>query len=127
MKLYLHNFLQDNVDGTAHYPLQILPAEVVDNAVEFNASMMQNFVQRIDLIALQAACRDLGVDFQIPEDPAALDERQLQSLHHLLFEIEVVSGELVSPSGRRFPIIAGIPDMCPHVGAPPPDDDGSGQ
>jgi uncharacterized protein YbaR (Trm112 family) len=33
-----------------------------------------------------------------------------------------MSGELVSPSGRRFPIIAGIPDMSPHVGAPASED-----
>jgi multifunctional methyltransferase subunit TRM112 len=122
MKLYLHNFLQDNVDGTVNYPLQIVPTEVVNTTVEFNLGLIQSFVRRIDFIALQAACHDLGLEFQIPDDIDALEEPQLQAIHHLLFEIEVVSGELVSSSGRRFPIISGIPDMCPHVGAPPPDD-----
>jgi uncharacterized protein YbaR (Trm112 family) len=122
MKLYLHNFLQDNFDGSFHYPLKIIPGEVRVSAVDFQADLIQSLVKRIDLLALAGACADLAVDFQVPENIDELDDSQAQALHHILFEVEVLSGELVSPSGRRFPIIAGIPDMCPHVSASSPED-----
>jgi uncharacterized protein YbaR (Trm112 family) len=115
MKLDLHNFLQDNVDGSFHYPLKIIPREVRVAAVEFNADLVQSLIKRIDLPALAGACADLAIEFQVPENVDALDEDQAQAFHHILFEVEVMGGELVSPSGRHFPINAGIPDMCPHV------------
>jgi uncharacterized protein YbaR (Trm112 family) len=37
-------------------------------------------------------------------------------LHHLLLEVEVFSGELISPSGNHFQILNGIPDMVnPYI------------
>jgi hypothetical protein len=111
MKLYLHNFLQDNVDGTPRYPLKIEPTEVRNETVPLNPEHIQSFVKRIDPFALVSACRDLGIDFTMPEDLDHLDDEQIRNLHHALFEVEVVTGELVSPSGRRFQIILGIPDM----------------
>jgi hypothetical protein len=123
MKLYLHNFLQENVDGSFHYPLKVIPGEVRIDAVDFQAGLIQGFIKRIDLPALAGACADLAVDFQIPENIDVLGDDQAQVLHHILFEIEVLSSEVVSPSGRRFPIIAGIPDMCPPVDAPPSEDE----
>ena len=114
MRLYLHNFLQDNADGQIHYPLKIIPTQVKDEPGEFNLEMMENFIKRIDFMALAGACNDLGIKFTVPEDLEHFDEEQLKELHHLLFEVEVVSGELVSPSGKRFPIVSGIPDMCPQ-------------
>lgn len=119
MKLYLHNFLQDNIDPTPHYPLTIVPGEVQEVEVEFNPELVASFVRRIDLMTLAGACANLKIPFEPPMDIQHMDEDQTKMMHHILFEIEVVSGELVSPANRRFPIIAGIPDMCPHVGAPP--------
>ena len=121
MKLYLHNFLQDNTNGQIHYPLKIVPTEVKEAAGEYNQEMMESFVKRIDFIALASACKDLGKEFEAPEDIDHIEEEQLRVLHHLLFEIEVVSGALVSPSGKQFPIISGIPDMSPEIGAAPPE------
>lgn len=119
MKLYLHNFLQDNSDGKIHYPLKIIPVKVEEVQCEFNFEMMQSFIKRIDFIALANACQDISQAFEPPEDIEQLDEDQLRILHHLLFEIEVVSGELVSPSGKHFPINSGIPDMSPQIGLEP--------
>ncbi|OHS97247.1 hypothetical protein TRFO_09490 [Tritrichomonas foetus] len=119
MKLYLHNFLQDNTDGQIHYPLKIIPTQVKEETGEFNQEMMESFIKRIDFVALASACSDLGIQFQMPEDLEHFDEEQLKNFHHILFEVEVVAGELVSPSGKHFPIISGIPDMCPQVGGQP--------
>ena len=121
MKLYLHNFLQDKTDGKIFYPLQIIPAKVEEIPGDYNQDMMERFVKRIDFIALGSACHDLGFDFEVPEDLEHFEEQQLKHLHHLLFEVEVVEGELVSPSGKHFPIISGIPDMSPQIGAAPPE------
>ena len=129
MKLYVHNFLQDNIESTRHYPLKIVPTSVRTVSVELNPDFIANLARRIDLMALEGACRDLNLPFQRPGDIDHLDEEQIAMLHHVLLEVEVVTGELVSPSGRRFPIISGIPDMCPHIGAPsgPPKEAGEGQ
>ena len=121
MKLYLHNFLQDNANGQIHYPLKIIPSKVQESSVEYNEEMMENFVKRIDFVALESACNDLGIEFQVPEDLENFEEDQLKKIHHLLFEIEVEEGELVSPSGTHFPIISGIPDMSPQIDAEPDD------
>ena len=121
MKLYLHNFLQDNIESTPHFPLKIVPRQVEEVEVEFNPDLIESFVRRIDLMALASACADLKIEFEPPTDVQTMDEDKKRELHHLLFEIEVVAGELVSPSGRHFPIVSGIPDMCPHVGAPEPE------
>jgi uncharacterized protein YbaR (Trm112 family) len=59
----------------------------------------------------------------MPEDVDHLDDAQIRQLHHILFEVEVVAGELVSETGRRFPIIMGIPDMCPNVPSTPQEDE----
>ena len=125
MKLYLHNFLQDNIETTRLYPLSIEATEVQEVEVEFNEELIDSFVKRIDLSALVGACRDLGIDFEAPDDITHMDEEQKRALHHILFEVEIISGELYyrPPDGsepkRRFPIIAGIPDMCPFIDAEP--------
>lgn len=113
MKLYLHNFLQENSDGTMYYPLHIVATEVGEEHVEINQNTLQAFFSRVDIVGLQTAIKDLGLEFEVPASFDMLDDDQIQTLHHILFEIEVISGELVSPSGRHFPIVHGIPDMCP--------------
>jgi multifunctional methyltransferase subunit TRM112 len=47
----------------------------------------------------------------VPEDYAS-NEEFLQALHHVLMEIEIVTGTLVCPeTAKRFPIKTGIPSM----------------
>lgn len=118
MKLYLHNLLQDNSESGANFPLTIVASEVQETPVEYNAEALEKVLKRVDMPALVGACKDLHVEFQPPERLEDLSEEQKRALHHVLFEIEVVSGELVSPSGRRFPIVGGIPDMLPESPTP---------
>lgn len=36
----------------------------------------------------------------------------MQKVHHALFEVEIMEGELICPeTGRKFPIKKGIPNM----------------
>ena len=111
MKLYLHNLLHDIDNGQHHYPLRIIPTEVQSTRVEFQRDVVLSLAKRIDLSALASACRDIGISVDIPLNADTLTDTELLSIHHALFEIEVVSGELVSPSGKKFPIVCGIPDM----------------
>lgn len=47
--------------------------------------------------------------------PVVVQEADLKALHHVLFEIHVLEGELVCPeSGRRFFVRDGIPNMLLH-------------
>ena len=40
------------------------------------------------------------------------NEEVLKCLHKLLLEVEIVEGELICPeTGRKFPIVNGIPNM----------------
>lgn len=117
MRLYLHNFLQDNIDSTTLYPLTIAATQTQIVPAEFNEELIDSFIKRLDVSALAGACRDLGIPFEIPANIEYLDEEAKRQLHHILFEVDVVSGELfyMMPDGqpkRRFPIICGIPDMC---------------
>ena len=42
-------------------------------------------------------------------------EEFLKRLHLVLFEVEIVEGELICPeTGRKFPINNGIPNMLPN-------------
>ena len=80
-------------------------------------------LNQIDYSALAQACNDLrigipdDINICVRPDLALITEEQLRFYHHILMEIEVVSGTLVSPSERRFPIVSGIPDMCPQEAA----------
>lgn len=132
MRLYLHNFLQDNIDSTVLYPLTIVATQTQIVPAEFNEELIDSFIKRLDISALAGACHNLGIPFEIPADIESLDEEQKRALHHILFEIDVVAGELfyMMPDGqpkRRFPIICGIPDMCSYQSAEmaqTPDEDG---
>lgn len=56
-----------------------------------------------------------GVETSLPATvPNAYteDEPFLQSLHHVLLEIEILEGQLICPeTSKRFPVKDGIPSM----------------
>jgi multifunctional methyltransferase subunit TRM112 len=66
----------------------------------------------MDWTALHEAAKSIGVDVP-PEIPGEGAESELmKQIHHALFEIEVIEGELICPeTGRKFPIKQGIPNM----------------
>ena len=61
--------------------------------------------------ALKGAADELGLE--VPsEPPQPNDEASMKKVHHALFEVEIVQGELVCPeSGRKFPIKQCIANM----------------
>lgn len=125
MKLFLHNFLQDNVGDKPGYPLTIEVSDksnIVETKKDFNENLMRVTLRKINFPTLQKACEDLGIEFHQPvniEDPT---KEELTELFHILFEIEIMEGTLISPlkdsddNFREFPISNGIPDMCPEIG-----------
>ena len=66
----------------------------------------------MDWPALYEAAKSIGIEVpaEVPEDEA--ESEVMKQVHHALFEIEVIEGELVCPeTGRKFPIKHGIPNM----------------
>lgn len=106
MKLYLHNLM-----GRDGGPLKIIPTEVKCTPTEFQRDAIARLAKQIDFPRLACACADVGLSFSPPSNIDSLTDEDLIQTHRALFEVEVVSGELVSPSGQRFPIVCGIPDM----------------
>jgi multifunctional methyltransferase subunit TRM112 len=68
---------------------------------------------------LHSAARDLNLleisEATIPSDIDTISEDILRSIHHALFEVHIIEGNLICPeSGRKFPIHEGIPNMILH-------------
>ncbi len=80
----------------------------------------RNLSNRINWNALRQACKNLNLtdldeigDFDSASADVSIDS--LRVLHHVLFEIHIIEGELICPdSGRKFPIKEGIPNMLLH-------------
>ena len=61
-----------------------------------------------------------GLPESAPED-AAENLEFLQLLHSCIIDTHVIEGELVSQTGRRYPISDSIPNMLLQDVRPPPD------
>ena len=52
---------------------------------------------------------------ELPPAGEELEAPALEALHHALFNIHIIEGELVCPdTGRKFPVKQGIPNMILH-------------
>jgi multifunctional methyltransferase subunit TRM112 len=76
-------------------------------------------ISRINYNAIYAACKNIGLreleEYVEISDQLKSNETFLRSLHHVLFEINIVDGFLICPTtGRKFPIKDGIPNMLLH-------------
>lgn len=114
MKLITHNFLQSIVKGvTKPYPLKIESTEHDSYEVDFSEANVKSMVGRLEYPALLSALKDIAYEHSLPTSlPENLDAELVKQLHHILFEVEVMEGDLVCPeSGRKFPITRGIPNM----------------
>jgi multifunctional methyltransferase subunit TRM112 len=121
MRLITHNMLQCNAKGVTNgYPLRIecSKSEVIES--DFNEEVSRAMLAKIDWSCLKSAIQDLalplleGMD-QAPAAISEIDTETLKVLHHVLFEVHVIEGELVCPeSGRKFPVQDGIPNMLLH-------------
>lgn len=117
MKLLTHNMLTSKaIKGVQEgYPLRVKAESVEIKESEFNKDFLVRLIPKIHYDALFAAAKDAGHATELPETlpvDAASSEEFLKKLHHVLLEVEVITGELICPeSGRSFPIQNGIPNM----------------
>ena len=80
--------------------------------MDFNIEFVQRIIPKMDWPALHEAAKSIGVE--LPADPPVVEDNPdvMKQVHHALFEVEVVEGELICPeTGRKFPIKQGIPNM----------------
>ena len=119
MRLLTHNMLKCNVKGVMNgYPLNIEATEVAVEETDFNDEFVVRMIGKLEWGAFLQAAKQVSGLTEIPELPAELnqdimaDEDFLKAVHHVLLEVKVVEGALVSPeSGRSFPVTKGIPNM----------------
>jgi multifunctional methyltransferase subunit TRM112 len=83
---------------------------------DFDAAFLRHILPRLDWPALVAGAAALGAEPPLPADPPTADQLQddafLRTLHHALLEVCLAEGALVCPgSGRRFPVVKGVPNM----------------
>ncbi|KAH8327619.1 hypothetical protein KR074_003746 [Drosophila pseudoananassae] len=95
------------------YFFQINKKEEVES--EFNPTFIERLLPKLDWSAIYGAAQvaELADDIP-PAQPENIGDNELllQKLHHLLFEIDVLEGQLECPeTGRIFPITDGIPNM----------------
>jgi multifunctional methyltransferase subunit TRM112 len=78
--------------------------------------MVKSILAKVNWEALKGAAVNIGnsdiADVTAITEEVLENETVLRRIHHLLFEVSVVDGNLVCPeSGRKFPIKDGIPNM----------------
>jgi multifunctional methyltransferase subunit TRM112 len=88
--------------------------EIVD--ADFDAAFLRHILPRLDWPALVSGAAALGAEPPLPADPPTPaqmeDDGFLRALHHVLLEVCLSEGALVCPgSGRRFPVVKGVPNM----------------
>ena len=116
MKLLTHNFLQSIVKNiTKPYPLIISSDKYEIIEVEYSEIAVKRMIERVEYSALLSALNDLKYSHSLPEnlpEENSMDEEFLKKMHHCLFEIEVMEGNLICPeSERKYPVMRGIPNM----------------
>jgi multifunctional methyltransferase subunit TRM112 len=88
---------------------------------DFDAAFLRHILPRLDWPALVTGAAALGAEPPLPADPPTAeqleDETFLRALHHALLEVCLAEGALICPgSGRRFPVVKGVPNMLLNDG-----------
>ena len=78
--------------------------------------MVKSMLKKINFAALKIAAECVGnrdiADVESITEELTDNETFLRHIHHLLFEVHVIEGNLICPeSGRKFPIKDGVPNM----------------
>lgn len=107
MKLYMHNFMACQSNGEL-VPYKINQPKTKIVIHPFKPEHFEIILKSINFFFLASACKDLGIEFVPPESADNLNESQLKVLHHILFEIEIISGEIVAPDGKSTRIANGV-------------------
>ncbi|CAH7682587.1 hypothetical protein BY996DRAFT_4574438 [Phakopsora pachyrhizi] len=120
VRLITHNLLSCNAktcSSPSNFPLRFNNVSLIESRpIDFNPKFIIRFLIKLDYQCLLESSRSLG-DESLPdrldiERPDSISEETLRSLHHALFEIHVVEGEMVCPSCNHiFQIKDGIPNM----------------
>mmetsp|Transcript_30761 Transcript_30761/g.97942 ORF Transcript_30761/g.97942 Transcript_30761/m.97942 type:complete len:130 (-) Transcript_30761:317-706(-) len=115
MRLLTHNLLTAKREGVEEgFPLALEVRQVEVRESPLRPDFILKVFETLEWGALRAAAGAVGVA-SLPEavDPAMLEDPAfLAALHHVLFDIHVIEGDLVcQQTGRRFPISGGVPDM----------------
>lgn len=107
--------LSCNIKGVTNgFPLglEIVKHEVKE--VEFNSDFIRNMFVKIEWKALVDAAKSMGYE-ELPEEvdsPMLESDEFLKRFHHALLELHLEEGALVCPeTGRKFPVVKGIPNM----------------
>lgn len=119
MKLMTHNMLKCNIKGVKNgFPFKIEASEVLVKEADYNPDFIKRMIEKLEWKALVETAQSLGHGKNMPLDISENEEEYkkcddfLKDLHHILFEIEVMEGNLICPeTGRKFPITKGIPNM----------------
>jgi multifunctional methyltransferase subunit TRM112 len=97
------------------YPLGIVARDIKVLETEFNSGFVLRIIPKLDWDTLWNAADRIGHSGDLPRtlcDDYENDNEFLKKVHHVLLEVEVISGELVCPeSGRKPSISKGIPNM----------------
>ena len=126
MRLLTHNYLKSNVKGTQNgYPL-IIEANTIEYIESpIDRELLLKILPKINYSTLKTAveqimplCKQSNIDIdelasnlEIPNE----DVGTIQNLYKVLFDIHVTTGGLICPdTGRKFPIVQGIPNMVLH-------------
>ena len=116
MKLFTHNLMKCNAKKcTNNYPLKINPTKTETQPSSFNIDFMAKFLKKVDVTALMAGAKDLGVlkaDYSALKEEDVSNVELMRELFGLLFEVVLVDGELVcNGCGLVYPVRNGIADM----------------
>jgi multifunctional methyltransferase subunit TRM112 len=87
-----------------------------------DSELVMKLVPKLEYSALVEAAKQIAdhVEPKPPQIPDSLPEGEmdtatLEALHHVLFNIHIIQGQLICPdTGRKFPIKQGIPNMILH-------------
>jgi multifunctional methyltransferase subunit TRM112 len=117
----LHKNICDVCSTTKGYPLRIAATKIVVEDSPLDFELVTKLLPKLNYPAIVAAVQEIADQAdpklpEIPDDlPEELDASVLEALHHVLFNIHIVEGELICPdTGRKFPIKQGIPNMILH-------------
>ena len=94
--------------------LRLVATEVEVRESDFDASLLQHLLPSLEWSTLRQAASAVGIT-SLPEtidDTLRKDEAFLRALHHVLFDVHVIKGQLICvESDHVFPIAEGRPNM----------------
>ena len=115
MKLYVHHFLRNNSkDVTTGYPLNLVVHEQRVVETPFKRENTLHLLANLNWEVLLLAAESCGFNNLPAEltDEIVNEEGFCEAMHRVLFDVDIVEGELICPeTGKVFPIHNGIPDM----------------